>query len=168
MMRACVVLLSAFAAIGSMSAQAQQFGVCTRAANDAASLVSTRTQEKVQFVLRHNYPPHVIQAHLDIIYFSQQEAFNSISTNHAACVAGYRHPQQIVDTAVVVFTMGLNRALPPGMTRIDISEVIDGRPFGGPTAIVPEVRERILGGDRGTGANIIRDPIRCLTFQREC
>jgi len=33
---------------------------------------------------------------------------------------------------------------------------------------VVKVREQILNGDRGTGANIIRDPIRCLTFRRKC
>lgn len=145
-----------------------QYGVCARAANDAAMLVNMRTQEKIQLVLRHNYPPAVIQAHLNIINYSQQEALASIQQNYEGCARGFEHPQRIVDVAMFVFSRGLNRALPPGMVRIDMSEVLSGRPLGGPNAIVPQVRERILGGDRGTGANIVRDPIRCLTFQRKC
>ncbi|WP_156647753.1 DUF1036 domain-containing protein [Methylobacterium sp. Leaf87] len=31
-----------------------------------------------------------------------------------------------------------------------------------------KIREQLLGGDRGTGANIVRDPIKCLTFQKKC
>jgi uncharacterized membrane protein len=39
--------------------------------------------------------------------------------------------------------------------------------FGSGNEVV-KAREALLGGDRGTGANIVRDPIRCLTFQRKC
>lgn len=162
--RVTLVLLTVITSCPVMA----QFGVCTRAANDAAAIVNQRTQNKVQFVLRHNYPPQVIQAHLDIIYYSQQQAFQSITQDHNACNQGYRHPQQIVDGAMFVFSMGLSTLPPPGMVRIDISEIANGRPLGGPDAVVPKIREEILRGDRGTGANIIRDPIRCLTFQRKC
>ncbi len=31
-----------------------------------------------------------------------------------------------------------------------------------------KAREAILGDDNGTLSNIIRDPVRCLTFQRDC
>ena len=151
-----------------MKPASAQYGVCSRAADHAVMIVNAKRQHKIEFVLRHNYPPHVIQAHLDIINYSHQEALNSIQQNYNGCARGYRQPQQIVDTAMFVFSTGLNRQLPPGMARIDISEIINGTPFGGPKAIVPQTREQILNGDRGTGANIVRDPIRCLTFQRKC
>jgi hypothetical protein len=38
----------------------------------------------------------------------------------------------------------------------------------GPGNETVKARERILGGDRGTIPNIIRDPIRCVTFKRKC
>jgi len=164
-MKSIIILFFLTLTCGTASAQ---FGVCNRAAQDAINLVNFKTNQKTQLVLRHNYPPHVIQAHLDIINYSHQDAINSVYQNHNACEQGFVHPQQIVDSAMFVFTMGLNRALPPGMARIDISEIMDGRPLGGPNAIIPQTRERILGGDRGTISNVIRDPIRCLTFQRDC
>lgn len=145
-----------------------QFGVCDRAANDAVYLVNFERQRKVNLVLQYNYPPTVIQAHLDIINYSHQDALNDISRGHYECARGFRSPQQIVNTAVTVFTMGLNRALPPGMVRIDISEAAAGRPFGGPNALVPRAREQVLRGDNSTPSNVVRDPWKCVTFQRKC
>lgn len=166
--RPFVLALAVLLWVPAVQSYSQNFGVCSRAANDAAMLVTAETQRKIQLVLRYNYPPHVIQAHLDIIHYSQQEALWTIQYSYDECARGFQGPQQIVDIALAVFTRGLSRALPPGMGRIDMSEVLTGRPLGGPDAAIPLAREQILGGDTGTGANIVRDPIRCLTFQRKC
>lgn len=145
-----------------------QFGVCNRAAGDAAFLVNRDADNRINVILNSPAPPHVKEAHITIINYNRQNALHTIQAGWAECNNGFRSPQQIVDAAVTIYTMGLNRMLPPGTMHVDVSEVMSGRPLGGPTAIVPQVRERILGGDRGTGANIVRDPIKCLTFQRKC
>jgi hypothetical protein len=145
-----------------------QYGVCDRAANDAVAIVNSNRQRKINIVYQYNYPPPVIQAHLDIINYSHQDAMAEVSRGHFECARGFRPPQQIVNAAVTAFTMGLNRALPPGMVRIDISEAIAGYPLGGPNALIPRAREQILQGNNSTPANIARDPWKCLTFQRKC
>lgn len=159
----CITL----SAVTSRPAQAQ-YGVCDRAANDAVAFVNNERQRKINIVMRHNFPPPVIQAHLDIINYSHQDALLEVNRGHSECGRGFRPPQQVVNAALTVFTMGLNRALPPGMARIDMSEVIAGYPLGGPNALVPRVREQILGGSNSTPANIVRDPWKCMTFQRKC
>ena len=145
-----------------------QYGVCDRAANDAVAFVNDERQRKINFVLQHNYPSPVIQAHLDIINYSHQDALSEVNRGHFECARGLRPPQQLVNAALTAFTMGLNRALPPGMARIDMSEVIAGYPLGGPNALIPRAREQILRGDNSTPSNIVRDPWKCVTFQRKC
>jgi hypothetical protein len=54
------------------------------------------------------------------------------------------------------------------MTNVDVGEILHGKPLGGENAVIPKLREQLLGGDRGTIANIIRDPIRCALFMRKC
>ncbi|MER8563203.1 hypothetical protein [Mesorhizobium sp. M0578] len=73
-----------------------------------------------------------------------------------------------IKTYAIWATYGLALLLPDRMTNVDVGEIAHGKPFGGDHAIAPEVREFILGGDRGTIANIVRDPWRCATFQRKC
>lgn len=57
-------------------------------------------------------------------------------------------------------------------TRVDTSEILNGKPLGGENALVPQAREDVLdrldAADQGSVANIIRDPFKCLTFQRKC
>ena len=73
-----------------------------------------------------------------------------------------------VQLGAIWMTSGLSLLLPQRTLRVDMGEVMNGRPFGGPRAIVPEVREALLGGSRGMIANIVRDPWKCVTFQRKC
>jgi hypothetical protein len=73
-----------------------------------------------------------------------------------------------MDTIVAAYTLGLSRVLQPSMTHVDVSELLKGYTLGGPNALVPKFREEILRGDQGTFANILRDPYKCLTFQRSC
>jgi hypothetical protein len=65
-------------------------------------------------------------------------------------------------------TYGLALLLPDRMTNVDVGEILHGKPLGGENAAIPKLREALLGGDRGTIANIIRDPIRCSLFLRKC
>ena len=84
------------------------------------------------------------------------------------CTAQFKPYQDLVDAMVRIYTAGLSDILKPHMTHVDVSELLAGYPLGGPNALVPRFREQILNGDQGTVANIIRDPWKCLTFQRKC
>jgi hypothetical protein len=84
------------------------------------------------------------------------------------CERGFKPYQTVMNDFVAIATGGVSKVLPERMTRIDVSDILAGYPLGGPDAFIPKLREQILGGDRGTVANIIRDPIKCITFQRKC
>jgi hypothetical protein len=84
------------------------------------------------------------------------------------CERGFKPYQQVMNDFVTIATGGLSKLLPERMTRIDVSDILAGYPLGGPNAFIPKLREQILGGDRGTLGNIVRDPYKCLTFQRKC
>ncbi|KYH02490.1 hypothetical protein [Bradyrhizobium sp. DOA1] len=84
------------------------------------------------------------------------------------CERGFKPYQDVMNNFVLVATGGLSKLLPERATRIDVSDILAGYPLGGPDAFVPKLREQILGGDRGTVANIVRDPWKCITFQRKC
>lgn len=166
-MRLVIGLIAGALVLLDSSAHAQ-YGVCNRAANDASFLVNRHAGSSINSIIQSSWPADVKNAHIIIINYNRHNALQTVRISWMECNNGFRGPQQVVDAAVTVYTLGLNRMLPPGTMRVDVSEIMSGKPLGGPTAIVPQVRERILGGDRGTGANIIRDPIRCLTFQRKC
>jgi hypothetical protein len=84
------------------------------------------------------------------------------------CEQGFKPYQDVMNTFVLFATGGLSKLLPERVTRIDVSDILAGYPLGGPDAFIPKLREQILGGDRGTISNIIRDPWKCITFQRKC
>jgi hypothetical protein len=84
------------------------------------------------------------------------------------CERGFKPYQDVMNRLVLVATGGVSKLLPERMTRVDVSDILAGYPLGGPDAFVPKLREQILRGDRGTGANIIRDPWKCITGQRKC
>lgn len=163
-----VIFILALLACAIPATASAQYGVCDRAASDAVNIVNSDANRRISNILRLNDPDYVKNSHITIINWNRDQSLQSVRMGWYECGAGYKGPQQIVDTAVTVYTLGINRMLPPGMAHVDISEVFAGTPLGGPSAVIPQMRERILGNDNSTPANIIRDPIRCLTFQRSC
>lgn len=168
-MRSIQSLLMGVLALLALQTQSfAQFGVCDRAANDAVFLVNRDADQRIAAIFASGVPPYVANAQITIINYSRNQSLASIDVGHQQCVAGYEAPQQIVDTALNIYTFGINSRLGP-TGHVDVSEILNGRPLGGPGAIVPQAREQILGGDNGTGANIIRDPIGCvITFTHKC
>jgi hypothetical protein len=79
-----------------------------------------------------------------------------------------------MDSAVGVYTAGLSRAFPKKTFHVDVSEIMMGKPLGGPNAAVPKFREQVLkmlgANKRNPGfiGNMIRDPWKCTTFQKRC
>jgi hypothetical protein len=145
------------------------FGVCNRYADQAADAVNAKAQDAVNEVQRQNLPAHVVNAHMTIIQDAHARGMSDVQSTFNECVSGFKTPQDIVDIATLGFSRALESAgIPEGRVRIDASEIATGRPLGGDEALVPKAREQVLGGDTGTGANILRDPIRCITFMRKC
>jgi hypothetical protein len=161
------LLLGAFALAAASPAYAQ-FGVCDRAANDAVFLVNRDAGARVNNIAQSGDPDQVKNAHITIINWNRDNSLLAVRQAWAECAQGFRRPQQVVDAVVTLYTFGINRMLPAGMTHVDVSEVMTGHPLGGPGAVIPQIRETFLHGDNSTPANIIRDPIRCLTFRRKC
>ena len=144
-----------------------QFGVCDRAANDAVFLVNNDANNRIFGIANSGYPPDVQNAQITIVNYSRSDALNNIAITHAQCEQGYQQPQAIVDSALNVYTFGLNSRM-GGAGHVDTSEILNGRPLGGPNAFIPQAREQILQGGNGTIANTIRDPVGCLTFSHKC
>ncbi|OUS09246.1 hypothetical protein A9Q90_03790 [Gammaproteobacteria bacterium 54_18_T64] len=107
--------------------------------------------------------------------------FNRYQTGaaHAAgsaegCMDSVAPAQLAADLGVILGTGGLSLILPERMTRIDMGEVLNGKPFGDDSAAIPKFRDdafKVIGVDPespGTIGNIIKDPWKCVTFQRRC
>lgn len=147
---------------------AQGAGVCNRASDDTRSRIVSDVQLWKDAINSADYPAAVKQAHNILFDYNMGESLRKIEGERVACTAAFKPYQDVVDAMVAIYTGGLSEILAPHMTHVDVSELLAGYPLGGPNALVPKFREDILRGDRGTVANIIRDPWKCLTFQRKC
>lgn len=145
-----------------------QAGVCNRASDDIRARVNADVQGWINAINATDLPPHVKQAHITLFQYNQGEAMKGIERVRQECTAAFKPYQQVVDAMILIYTNGLSAILQPHMTHVDVSELLAGYPLGGPDALVPRFREDILRGDQGTIANIVRDPWKCLTFQRRC
>jgi hypothetical protein len=161
------ILSSAILLSLSSTVSHAQFGVCDRAANDALFLVNNDANNRIAGIANSGFPPDVQNAQITIINYSRGDAQNNIAMTHSECMQGYRQPQSIVDTALNVYTFGINSRM-GGAGHVDVSEILNGRPLGGPNALIPQAREQILQGNNGTIANTVRDPVGCLTFRHKC
>jgi hypothetical protein len=98
----------------------------------------------------------------------ESAALREVATAVNECERGFKPYEEMINGFVRVATGGLSELLPQAMTRIDVSDIFAGYPLGGADAFIPKLREQLLGGDRGTVANMVRDPWKCITFQRKC
>lgn len=149
-------------------AYGQGAGVCNRASDDVRARVTTDVQAWIDAINSTDLPQHVKNAHIVLFQYNQAESMKQIEKARVDCTASFKPYQEVVDLMVRIYTGGLSDILKPHMTHVDVSELLAGYPLGGPNALVPRFREQILNGDTGTVANIIRDPWKCLTFQRKC
>lgn len=145
-----------------------QAGVCNRASDDTRARVVADVQLWKDAINSTDYPQPVKDAHNTLFDYNMGESLKGIEAQRQACTAAFKPYQEVVDAMVLIYTGGLSEILAPHMTHVDVSELLAGYPLGGPNALIPKFREDILSGDRGTVANIIRDPWKCLTFQRKC
>lgn len=91
----------------------------------------------------------------------RDEAITRIYEAHQDCQNGFKPYQNIVDTGFFFLSGGLSEIIPPAARHIDASNLLNGTPFGGPNALIPQVREQALSrlGIGGDLANFIRNPL---------
>jgi hypothetical protein len=158
----------AVVALSAGAAFAQGAGVCDREFDQTRDFINQQHAKWADGINKGGFPDAVKNAYLVIVNYSRDAAINGAAGKQNECTANYAKPQEIMDTAVLIFSGGLSSLLPGKTAYVDVSEIMNGYPLGGPDAVIPKLREQILGGDRGTIANVIRDPWKCLSFQRKC
>jgi hypothetical protein len=102
-----------------------------------------------------------------MIISQKDEVSQQIDKAASDCSSDLKPFQDVIDAAVTAATGGLNKILPERMTHIEIGEILGGKPFGGDGAIVPHLREQVLGmlglkNDRGFVTTFIRDPLHAI------
>ncbi|TBA16120.1 hypothetical protein [Rhizobium ruizarguesonis] len=167
MFRTVAVLIVGCLAAPTISLAAGGAGVCNRAADEISAKVTSDADAWIAAI-----DPSLPQDEKDALKLlfsrNKQRTLAAVDKQKTQCTAQFKSLQDMTDAVVVIYTGGLSKILATRMTHIDVSELLKGYPLGGPNALVPKFRESILKGDRGTGANILRDPWKCLTFQRKC
>jgi|TARA_R110002060_G_scaffold36845_1_gene47813 hypothetical protein len=156
----------------SNSLLAESFGVCNREIDKVKSNLQKDYEQWIEAV--KDMPPEVKDAYIKIFTYNRDQSFSEADKAKEMCYAEFRPLQDLVDGVVLFYTGGLSKVLPEKMTRVDVSEIMAGKPLGGPNAAIPKFREQIfkvLGvnpDSPGLIGNIVKEPWKCLTFQRKC
>jgi hypothetical protein len=149
-------------------ASAQEDSDCARAFDTATALIEYHQIVWTKAIIDGALLPEVRDGLVVVVKYARDNAINGAEGRKIQCVSNYAKPRDIVDTAVALFSAGLASISPERTAYIEPSEILNGYPLGGPNAVIPKLREQILGGDRGTVSNVLRDPWRCITFIRRC
>jgi len=163
---ALAVVLAALPA----AASEESFGVCNRELDKVLSNIDTDYEQWVNAV--QDMPAEVRDAYLKVFAYNRNQAVASAQKGKHECYAAFRPLQDIVDETVAVYTGGLSKLLPDKTTRADVSEILNGKPLGGPNAAIPKFRDQVfkaLGvNPKSPGAigSIVIDPWRVLTGKR--
>ncbi len=147
------------------------FSVCETEAKKARAQIEADYAQWVNAV--KDMPTGIRDAYMVELGKLRDQAYRTTDEGRDKCAQGFIKPQEVVDFAVGIYTGGLSLLFPKKVFNIDVSELMTGKPLGGPNAAIPKVRDQLLkviglGGSSNTLGNIIRDPIRCITFQRKC
>ena len=166
-MLAAFVIASTWLPVTSGEVRAQGAGVCNRQADEVAEKVRSDSQSWIN-AIDPSLPEDEKAAYRLVFSRNRDRTLVVVDAQKQQCTAKYKPLQDKMDAVVAYYTGGLSLILAPQMTHVDVSEILKGYPLGGPNALVPKFREQILHGDKSTVANIIRDPWKCLSFQRKC
>ncbi|EJB8691747.1 hypothetical protein C1S99_25310 [Vibrio parahaemolyticus] len=156
----------------SKSLFAESFGVCNREIDAVKDNIQSDYNQWIASV--KDMPNEVREAYEKIFTYNRDKAYLEADKAKELCYAEFRPLQELVDDIVFVYTGGLSNVLPEHMTRVDISEIMDGKPLGGPNAAIPKFREQIFKGlgvdpsSPGLVGNVMTDPIGCLTLKKKC
>jgi hypothetical protein len=165
---ACTIILASSLISQRTLAQGGAAGVCDRDTGQAIAFIDNQRQIWLAAINKNNLPEDVKNAYIIIVNHAHDTAVGGAKLKNMDCTKKYEGDQAIMNVAVTIFSQGLSLLAPGKTAYIDVSEIEHGYPLGGPDALIPKLREQILGGDNGTVSNIIRDPIQCLTFAHKC
>lgn len=143
-----------------------QAGVCNRQADVIGEGIWRDADARIRSVQRMALPPDEKNALILLHLRARDRAFGAVEQVRYDCTRRYIPIQKMANYAVRIYSMGLSEFLPPQYSYVDVSEIIDGRPLGGPNAVIPKARDDALrnleiGGDVG---KIIRDPKQALPW----
>ncbi|AVA20684.1 hypothetical protein [Rhizobium sp. NXC24] len=160
-------LLAVVACISiSNTALAQYAAVCNRQANTIGQGIANDVARRINEVYRYDIPEDERQALILLHIRARDRAFAAVEQLRMQCTARYIPMQNMANLVVRTYSLGLSEFLPRQMTYVDVSEIVNGRPLGGPNAAIPKAREDALrnlhiGGD---AAKIVRDPKQILPW----
>lgn len=166
------VLLASFASVFLLAttANAQEQDVCKAQVSKVKGMIESDYAQWIEGI--KDLPPEIQDSYKKIFDYNRGQSFAEADRKGSECDKQYIVPQLIVDAVVLYYTGGLSKILPEKMTHVDVSQLMSGHPLGGPNAAIPKFREQVLSsigmGGNSTPANIIRDPWKCMTFQRKC
>lgn len=145
---------------------AQQAGVCDRQADDILQGLRRDTDARIGAVNGMQLPDDEKQALILLHLRARDRALLSAEQMRQVCTANYMPKQQMANIVVSVYTAGLSEFLPSHLTYVDVSEIMDGRPLGGPNAAIPKARDDTLNtlGIGGDAKKIIQDPKKVLPW----
>lgn len=143
-----------------------QAGVCDRQANDIGMGIANDAAIRIASVQNLGYPPDETQALILLHMRARDRAFQALAQKRFECTQHYIPMQNMANFVVAIYSGGLSEFLPPQLTYVDVSEIMNGRPLGGPNAVIPKARDDTLnnlhiGGD---AAKVIKDPKKILPW----
>lgn len=171
-----------FLAISFAGKAAQGQNVCQVEAGRADTAIREQYQQSIDYFLRlaaaarikgldpRNFPqadPSGGVEAIDLIQIvtnlssQRDQGIQAIYSGYQACVAQTAPYQVIVNTAVFYLSGGMSQVVPRKAMFIDATNLLAGTPFGGPNALVPQMREHIFStlGIGGATADFIRNPL---------
>jgi hypothetical protein len=182
-LRTSATLASVLAILLLSCTKAQsQYYVCNQVAGDADRAVREQYQHTIDFWIKvaaaaraKGYDPRSLPqigrqgevfvldviALIETLSQRRDDAIGAIFAAYQDCQNGFQPYQNILNAGVFFITGGLSQVIPPAARHIDVSNLFSGTPFGGPNALVPQVRDQILNqlGIGGDVANFIRNPL---------
>jgi hypothetical protein len=85
---------------------------------------------------------------------------NSVETETIdACKTKFQNPQRELDMLVNVESFFTADLFPNQMVRVDVADLLAGKPLGGAGSVIISFREGLIGANDGDIANLIRDPM---------
>lgn len=109
----------------------------------------------------------------DRVFVLKNKVPENLAGQLRGCVEAVAPANTLVNTVIqaiaIISTGGASLALPPKALYVDMGQVLNGYPLGGPKSVVNQTREAILnslgvGGENNDIGKVVRDPgrvVRC-------
>jgi hypothetical protein len=164
-MRTLAVLLLFASVAAPCEAYAQDADGCDNKFDEVRRLIDGHTTQWTRSFQGAGFPQAVLNSYLMIVNYSREAAINGAEIKKTECNAKYSDPVDITSTAVSLFSRGLSSIAADEKVYVSVSEIMSGYPLGGSNALIMKLKKQVEQGDK---ASVIRDPWKCLSFERKC